>query len=163
MVGMGRSDEGAPDPQLAWIVWGALVLSIPVYGAVLVLAPMEGGAEPELLRLFRLALPLAAAAEIVAIVVVRKVMFFGPLEEGEFEDLDELHQGYFTTSIVTWALAESIAIYGFVLSFLGAPLAYFWGFAVVAILLDLYYRPDFDGIESTFESNRTSSEDDQTW
>ncbi len=62
---------------------------------------------------------------VVAIFAGRRFLFFRRFKTGDFETIKKLRVKYFTTCIVTWALAEAIAIYGFVLAILSEDIAHF--------------------------------------
>ena len=51
-------------------------------------------------------------------------------------------QIYFTFKLLTWALCESIAVQGFVLSFISGSLVYHLIFSSVALFFFFLYRPD---------------------
>jgi hypothetical protein len=47
-----------------------------------------------------------------------------------------------TTSLLSWALCESIATFGLMLSFMSRDLKYFYGFAAVSLVNFAIYRPN---------------------
>ena len=51
-------------------------------------------------------------------------------------------QIYFTYKLLTWALCESIAVQGFVLSFISGSLVYHLIFSSIAVFLFFLYKPD---------------------
>lgn len=109
-----------------WIIWGVLLLSIFLYGGfgLFLLQAREVGGQVPLPLL--LALAVAAAAESGAILAVPRLMPAAPPP---------------TRSIVRWALAESIGLYGLVLGVMGAAVPVVLGFVGWSVLLMLLLRP----------------------
>jgi len=66
----------------------------------------------------------------------------------------ELIQRHYNISIVLWALGESIAIYGLVLTFISGDLRYITGFGAFAILNMIFLRPRRQIIEEQFSRLR---------
>jgi hypothetical protein len=98
-----------------YILWGALTSSIFIYAALtFILQAPEDHQPDELAETLPLILTIVAAAQAPAIIFLRKFTFWDPFKRGEIADND-LAQRFMTTSIVTWAICESVAIYGLVL------------------------------------------------
>lgn len=153
------------------MIWGGMLFSLGVYAGVLIAVPRPDAMPWEELQTMLIALSAVAVAEIPMIIFLRKMFFFVRLVDGDFDDEEELEAGYFTTSIISWALAESIAIYGFVLAFMGGMIDLYYPFAVTstALLLLFRYQPDaqieaFRGSEDgSHDTDDQSIESDQTW
>ncbi len=60
----------------------------------------------------------------------------------------------FTANIVTWAMCESIAIFGLVLCFISLDFRYYPPFAGVALLNFLFYRPSLDDLQAAVRATR---------
>lgn len=140
---MEKKEVTSPPPGnpslLLWIVWGALTFSIVVYLVVLqVAAPEEkdtGGA--------------SLAGVLAAVSVVNVVVSFGARwflqrivkkgKEGEPIDFSRV----LSLSIISWALAEAVAIYGLVLGFTGEPFSVYSGFFVAGFVVMVALAPTF--------------------
>ena len=169
---MPSDSNQQPSPKLLWIVWGAMLFSLVIYGVVLRFIEPTGEMDPSQLQMMLMAFSVVSATEIGVIFFLRNLLFFGRIEDGEFDDRDEVAQGYFTTSVITWALCEAIGIYGLVLSMLTGDITYFLAFGLVGGALMLYFRPQWEahveGAElpdSGDESRRDDSSDGggQAW
>ncbi|HEU5060983.1 MAG TPA: hypothetical protein VFU21_30845, partial [Kofleriaceae bacterium] len=128
------------------IVHAAMILSLAVYGMVLLLVTRAGpagepvpDAEIELRaprgeppgEVFTVVLGLAAAVTIAAIFLIR----------ARWNRARSSRVEYFTLCILLWALAESIAIYGLVLGILHHALLPFVPFALVSLLVMVILAP----------------------
>jgi hypothetical protein len=120
------------------IVWASLLLAQVTF-LTLPIAPNSRESFPELAVY---ALGLVGLAEAIGIVVFLRVALFGPIRRGELDPSAPAGaQRYFTFFMIAWSVAESIAIYGFLLRILGFDRAYTAPFAAVAALLFVYARP----------------------
>lgn len=166
---MTRQTSDGPNPTIMWIIWGALLASLPAYGGVLPILETQQSMDPETFQMMLIGLAVAAVSEIPVIFVLRKMLFFGKLENGDFEDREAVGQQYYVTSIVTWALCESIAIYGFVLSFMSGKLIYYPAFAAVGAALMILFRPKLNeqleafGPDESGDEPVSDDESDQEW
>lgn len=132
--------------KVVWIVWFALIAALGTYLLVIWLLA-EGGEAPvqENIDNATTLLPILAAlgaAQLLALFVVRPIFFFRRYREREFDTPRELSGAYFTMSIVTWAMVEAVAIYGFVLSILTYDMIYYMGFAIPALVFMIVFRPN---------------------
>lgn len=124
-----------------------LVASIGIYGFVLFQATL-GQTPRDLDPVMLYTLAGISLAMMVVIPVLRGKMLppmraarslDEPVPEGD--KVDAAAGKLFTASIVTWALCESMAIYGLVLSFTSYQMKYFLPFAALSLLNFLIYRP----------------------
>ena len=121
------------------IVWSALAISQVIYLS-LPAPPRESPAN--LLGVFPLALGVVAFAESVGMVALLRIRAFNPIQTGRLDPLSQKGvTELFTTLILAWMLAESIAIYGLVLRFLGFGMAYSSPFAAAGAFLLFLGRP----------------------
>lgn len=124
------SGAGAPRPSLTNlpIIWFALLASVGIYAVVgLVVAPLAAPAlAPEQLNLFLMVFALLAMTQSGVAMMVPRILPRLP---------------FFTQHILRWALAESIAVFGLVLRFLGGSTLYFLSFLGWSALLLLTLRP----------------------
>lgn len=139
-----------------WIIWAALLAAIFIYYVVMYFMVQAGDApeDPDMSMITTMTGAFAAVSVMQGIgaSVVRNAMFFRRFEAGGFESLLQLNAVYLTTSIVTWALVEAIAIYGFVLSILTYELIYIQAFSVPAVILMLFYRPRLVPLAEEYQS-----------
>ena len=148
-----------------WIVWGALLVSVFIYGGVVSFAGADEPKSAEELQMFLIVFSAIAAGEIPVIFVLRKMLFFDKLDDRDFDDRGDVADNYFTASIITWALCESIAIYGFMLAFLSGEVIYYFPFAAVAVAMMLYFRPQLGAQLEAFGgggSEEPDSSDEET-
>lgn len=124
------------------VVWGGLVMSLSSYllALMVVLPTMEEGGGQDV-GMMAMVLGAAGFSMIPAILILRKILFFRKYDEGGFETPDQLKGAYFTVGIVSWAMSEAIAIFGFLLTFLSGEMIYFGIGAGVALILMLVFRP----------------------
>ncbi len=127
-------DELATFSRFVKTLWFALFASVCLYWPMLKLLPMNAAAAPTPAVLQ--ALTLAAAGSSAAVLILRfnrisAVLSRLPLEPAALAQLRTLY-------ILCYVLAESVALYGLVLYFLGAPreqAAYFFIGSVALFLL----------------------------
>jgi len=97
------------------LVWGAMVASIVVYGAVAAVL-LRGGVPPARSSGVDLWLEVEAAGTAWAAIVLWRTRRVGALRSGALDpDSPAGRAAIRRVSIVCWALAESIAIFGLVL------------------------------------------------
>jgi len=145
------------------IIYLALIASLGLYGFV-AYENASRMAPHALEPTFLYALIGVAAMEMVGIVFLRRMML-PPMQAARSLDDRVALEGvaassavgkYFTTSIISWALCESIAIYGLVLVFLSGDFRYYAPFAGVSLLNFLFYRPSIDDLQAAVRSARSS-------
>lgn len=121
------------------IVWSALAISQVIY--LFVPAPLREG-PANLPAIFPLVLGAIAFVQGVGMVVLLRVRAFNPIQGGRLDPTSkEVAAQLFTTLILAWVLAESVALYGLVLRFLQFELLYSASFAAGGALLLFLGRP----------------------
>ena len=122
--------------QTTWIIYGALCMSMIIYGAV-GFAVVEPPEEPNT----DMMMPLALG--IVSLTTSAGTFFVDKFIQGNYQ----------TRNIIKWALAESIAIYGFVLYFLTANTVYLLAFIVFALALMAVHAPNQKSFEESLKES----------
>lgn len=121
------------------IVWSALAVSQVIY--LLVPAPPARTAST-LPDAFPMALGTVALLEAVGIVALLRVRAFAPVQSGRIDPTSKSGAAQlFTSLILAWVLAESIAIYGLVLRFLHFSSTAWAPFAAAGAFLLILGRP----------------------
>ncbi len=122
-----------------WMIWGSMLMSLAVYGALPLLL---AGETPNAETASSLApiLGLVALGLAVASVVLRRTLLDAPLAAGEIDpETPEGAQRIQVGFVVAWVLSEAVGIFGLVLWFLGRDTALLGGFlAASAVLLALH-------------------------
>ncbi len=122
-----------------WIIWGALTSTIFVY--LLIGNLLQGTSQAINPTVFWLLAGLSVV-HAVMVVALRQILVMQRIGKGQINPATaDGMKKLLVVSIVLWALAESIAIYGFVAVLLGAPFAHFGGFIAAALFLLAYCRP----------------------
>ena len=110
--------------------------------------------QPDYLSTLRNALYIVSIAEILIIHLFRKWMLATHSDSRAFESaLVTKHHPtpglgkYTTVSIVSWAIADSIAIYGLLLFLLGGSFQDLYLFVAVALAVIIFYRPKMSELE----------------
>lgn len=97
------------------ILFGALLSSLAIYaGLTFIIKPPAGFApDPSTANLpFIFAIPALGILPVISI--LRQLLFWRPLKNGDIAAA-QLMPRFFTVSITSWALCESIAIFGLVI------------------------------------------------
>ncbi len=119
-------------------VWSALAISQVIY----LLMPVPPGERPVNPDLFPVVLGAIALIQGVGVVVLLRVRAFNPIQGGRLDPTSKKGAvQLFATLILAWAIAESVAIYGFVLRFMQFELLYSASFAAGGALLLFLGRP----------------------
>lgn len=126
------------------LVYAALLASLPAYLAVVHLAATpvpEGGGD---YGVFYGIIGLFSAGVAVAIPILRKRLM-PPRASGGGPAPDSvptrLLGRWLSAQLLSWALCESIAIYGLILAFVAHQPAAYYPFGAVALVLMLLYPP----------------------
>lgn len=121
------------------VLWGALAMSQLLYLLVLVILTGEGRpddvAPPDDLDILQLVFGAIALGQIPLIFFLRHLLFTTPARAGKFGDRTKARIALQTANLISWALAESVAIFGFVLAFLAYDVMLFVPFLVLALAL----------------------------
>lgn len=121
------------------IIWAALAISQVVY--LFVPAPHRENAA-RLPDVFPVALGAVAIAQSIGIVVLLRIRAFNPVQAGRLDPTSKNGAAQlFTTLILAWVFAESVAIYGLILRFLHFELPYTLPFALAGACLLFLARP----------------------
>jgi F0F1-type ATP synthase membrane subunit c/vacuolar-type H+-ATPase subunit K len=144
------------------VLWFALNLSIVIYGFVawnIATHAPEPGVDPGAMLI---PLAVVAVATMGIVPVVRRVMSPPRRAAASIDDVPSAPaddprvgaavQKWFSMQIVSWALCESIAIYGLILTILSHDLRYFFPFAAGAIVNLILYRPSRDELLSVLRA-----------
>ena len=129
------------------ILYVALMGALGMYAYVAFM--IAGAQEPRPLPDIMLPVFIAMGAGAMVMIPILRGKLLPPMKEAtslndtvpENEQTRAATAKLFSASIVTWALCESIAIYGLVLSFMTAEPKYFLGFAAASLVNFLIYRP----------------------
>jgi F0F1-type ATP synthase membrane subunit c/vacuolar-type H+-ATPase subunit K len=132
------------------ILYVALVGSLGMYAFVAF--SVAGAQEPRELQPIMLPTFIGLSLAMMAMIPFLRSKILPPMKEAASlsENIPENDQTraatakFFSASIVTWALCESIGIYGLVLAFLSAQPKYFLGFGAASLVNFLIYRPRRD-------------------
>jgi F0F1-type ATP synthase membrane subunit c/vacuolar-type H+-ATPase subunit K len=134
------------------IIWGALIFSIFIYGFVLFHLGKTMTDSTEL-HPFAMPFTIVIAIELLINWLVFKKKYAKPITADT--DKEQIYQKYFSFSIINWALNESIAIYGFVLTFISEDIRYFLVTGTAALCLNFIMRPNIDKLESIHNINNS--------
>jgi len=137
------------DDKRLSLIYLALVGTLGVYGlaAYQMLAKARRAADMPMVLAY--ALMAVAVVETILVIPLLRRMFLPPTREAASLD-DRAPTGEAVTAalarlsvaqIITWAMCESIALYGFVLVVMSHDLRYYFGFAALSLLNFLIYRP----------------------
>lgn len=131
---------------------------------------IAGNSEPptaESLKLVDLLSVVFAGLAVIhmgAIYWLRKILFFRRYEAQEFESPTAVVGAYFTASMVSWALAEAVAIYGMVLAVLAQDPIRYVAFMIPSAIALVLLRPQTKKLVSGYgEAAADSFADDGTW
>ncbi len=135
---MQNDRADAPTPMVFWAIWGALTASIVIYLVVLQVVrgtPPEEGPDGTLVVMF-------SGLAVVNLAVAFGVRLFHTNRIARRRE-PEKRAALLSACIISWALAEAVAIYGLVLGFLGAAESTSHVFFLVAFTAMLFLTPRF--------------------
>jgi hypothetical protein len=125
-----------------WILWGAMLMSLVVYGVMpllLVGTEFPGDETAATLAPILVVLGLGLA---VASFVLRRLLLDRPLAAGTLDpETPEGAQQIQVAFVVAWVLSEAVGIFGFVLWFLGRDATLLYGFLVASAGLLALHAP----------------------
>jgi hypothetical protein len=120
------------------IVRLAMLISIALYFVMVKIIPSQASADPLIFRV----IALFAFASLGALVWLRKLLVRDPIEVLRSRPQDSAALGKWKSGqLITWALGESIALYGLILHFLGFSMGQVIPFLVAGALLILIFPP----------------------
>jgi F0F1-type ATP synthase membrane subunit c/vacuolar-type H+-ATPase subunit K len=147
------------------IIYLALVSSLGIYGflafQVFAKQPGAGALEP----IFAYALMGMGVMVMLTIPFLRRMMMPPTREANSLSEalpppgaaVSQAFARLFTASIITWALCESIAIFGLVLVVMSHDPRYYAGFAGVSLLNFIVYRPSGELLRSVARAAASDS------
>ena len=125
--------------QMHTFVWGALALSQLVYLFIPVPPRENAGGMP---AIFPIALGMVAVVVAILVAGLLQLRAFKPIEAGRLDPSSKPGAAQlFTTLLLAWVLAESVAVHGLVLRFLHFPLTTSRPFSLAGALLLFLGRP----------------------
>lgn len=122
--------------KVIFIIWGALAVSMLIYGLVLALTLQGKGntsLKPQEIMTYRIIFGALSFSNLVIIFIVAPRFFSA--------------SAYLVYCILRWALGEAIAIFGFILGILEQNLMAFVPFLVVALMAHLINMPNQRDLE----------------
>jgi hypothetical protein len=126
----------------SWLVWGSLLMSLFIYGAMPYLIPPLPHTPPEPLRVLVMALAVVALLEGLATLAMRHFLLLGPVRAGTLDPETPAGAGrVWTLRILCWVLSVSIGIYGLVLFFLYRQTSLLYPFLGAAAALLIIHAP----------------------
>ena len=132
--------------RIMQIIWLAMLSSLAVYAAVCHLAgdsirqELREGIPLDLIRNILIAV---SAGELAAIHFIRKKI----LSISRGMEKQNIIQKYLLASIISYAVCESIAIFGLFLYFLGSSQQTLYSFIGISALAMFYHRPVYEDLE----------------
>ena len=146
--------------RLAALIGVLMIGSVLVYVVIAELikesnAPFQGFAQMPDIALLRYALLAVAAVEFIVIPVLTRAMLSGavppPSASASGQHLPEIKR-LISSAIVTYALCESVAIYGLVLFLLNGDSSDLYLFIVLSVLFFAVYFPKYSRWEEWFKA-----------
>lgn len=160
----GQAQRGGPSPiddrllRLPRLIYAALIASVPLYLAIAHLAvpPSPEGAGSY--TVFYAFIGLFGAGVAITVPVVRKRMM-PPRADGAGPAPETVPAGllgrWLSAQILSWALCESVAIYGLVLAFVTHQPTAYYPFAAAALVLLALYPPRRRDLEAVVRAAAT--------
>jgi flagellar biosynthesis protein FliQ len=142
------------------IIWWALLISLPIYLFVglWVAKNPDTSMNEDTYTIFKSVIYVVTCLILIATWYIRK--FFLSRKITSIQTTQALDhpalQKYFVASIISWALSESIGIYGFVLFFLGKNTTDLYILILIAAIVMFLYRPKKEDVISLAEENEES-------
>lgn len=144
--------------RLAALIGALMIGSLLVYAVIAELikesnAPFRGFAQMPDIALLRYALLAVAAVEFIVIPVLTRAMLSGtvPPPSASGQHLPEIKR-LISSAIVTYALCESVAIYGLVLFLLNGDSSDLYLFIALSVLFFAVYFPKYSRWEEWFKA-----------
>ena len=149
----------------AVIIAAAFMGSLFIYAVIteFFLKDIPVPVEPSVYPYLRYLLVAVAAVEVIAMVILKNIILSGKIKlktESKIFSTEtkenEFIQRLFTSVLITYALSESIALFGFILFVMGKNRTEFYAFLGIAFFLMMVNFPKYEDWESRF---RDFSED----
>lgn len=140
---MQQTTQNQQNPlRLQWIVWSALFAFYFLY-AYLAMQTTAQGPREDWVQLFLLK-PLVFMSGIMLFLsqVLPKRIFLGSLQSMQEPSREAILMRTSVPAIISWALNESVAVYGLILAFRTGDMTPFYVFAGVAAFNMLLLRPN---------------------
>lgn len=145
------------------ILWMTMIMSLGFLGVVAFVVLPQGG-EPAPHFMLGVFVGLAIA-DLVAVQILRGKLM--PAETGPTSLTDALPDAttpdaraalgkLATANLVSWALCESVAMFGLMATVMLKQPVYYIGFAAVALVFLVLYRPDADDVAAALRATKTS-------
>ncbi len=132
--------------KVLWIIWLAMFGALFIYGLLghLMRDAVDSTARPDfpLERMHYILIAISIAA-LLGIRVVRKRL----IKASAGMSMDALIRRYVTVSVISFAAAESIGVFGLVLFFLGDEIHIFYMLLGVAAVALINFKPRFGKLE----------------
>lgn len=125
--------------MVLWIMWGALLSSVVVYLVVLHLTGSEVAENSPVDKNLVKILSGVALGSIIVSAMIRWKITLPMVRKSTPETLSRV----LPSCIVSWALAESVAIFGLVLGFMGEPISTFGVFFIASFGTLVCLTPNF--------------------
>ena len=130
--------------KLVQIIWTAMIVSLAIYAVIGSIAGdlIKKNAEIPL-DMFKNVFYIISIVELGAAYYIRKLI----IKPGLKITQDTAVQKYFIVSLITFALSESIGLYGLVLYFLGSEIFDMYIFMIISVAALFFFQPSFDDME----------------
>ena len=115
---------------------------------------MSGTFDPDTYSVLFWIFCVLAIVDGVLTFVIRQKLFFAPMVMTKETFEDDLMQGFFKNSIVCYAMAMAIAVYGFVLFFLGGSFETMVLFVLISMIAYQFIRPRFGFAEKVIAAQK---------
>ena len=142
------------------IIWSAMLVSLAIYLFVglQVTKNLQISTNEDTYTVFKSVLYMLTCLILIATWYIRKFLLSRkgqPVQATQALDHPTL-QRYFVAAIISWALSESIGVFGFILFFLGRNTTDLYILILIAALVMFLYRPKKEDVISLAEENQES-------
>ncbi len=130
-----------------WIIWSAFIYAVLIYAGISYFLLQPTISNTEMVPFFAGVTVLMSVISAVMSIVIRVKLLSGPIQDGRLLlDTEAGFQKYQTISIITWALSESIAVFGLILVVISGIFFYVIPYCVVSLGLLLLQMPTLKSI-----------------
>jgi hypothetical protein len=142
------------------IIWSVMLVSLAIYLFVglQVTKNLQISTNEDTYTVFKSVLYILACLILIAAWYIRKFLLSRkgqPVQATQALDHPIL-QRYFVASIISWALSESIGVFGLILFFLGRSTTDLYILILIAAIVMFLYRPKKEDIISLAKENQES-------